>query len=96
VVTIGLMGETNSSSNVEASDLAEWDATYDWDDYANIYSVDDGGYINASPYSVINAIPFTWIIDENQVVRFKLVGYGTISGQGIVNWVVEQLLAEMD
>ncbi|MDP8223481.1 MAG: hypothetical protein P9L99_08985 [Candidatus Lernaella stagnicola] len=89
------MGQTNSSYDVEAADLADWDSDHGWDAYDNIYSLDDGGFTNADPYNINQFIPYNWIIDGDGVIRFKMVGYGTIGGLSITDWVVQQLLDEM-
>jgi len=94
VVILGLMGENYSSSDVTGDNLATWEDMHDWT-ASNIMALDDGGYGNAADYSIFPAIPFNWILDADHVIRFKIVGYGTISGQSVTDWVVQQLLAEI-
>ena len=89
------MGQNYSDSDVIPANLLQWEQDRGWDGLDNIMALDDGGFINANDYTISNAIPFNWVLDADHVIRFKLVGYGTISGQGAMDWVVQQLLAEM-
>jgi len=93
VQAVGMMAEDGGgSTNVTEAVLTAYREAHDWDTAkAPIPALADPGFALLDPYMMAAGVPYNMILDSNHVIRAKWHGYGS----GIVDSVVEDLLAEM-